>query len=134
MSVAGRSLASSSFELALALVFIGVLEVGGSVVAGAVFELDVGAIDFDGDAAVAAVAAQIGGVVAEDVVGRGVVLDAVEGGREIVGVKEGFAAGVGGERGHDFLGIEVGVEVVLKGGAVEGIRAAQVAGGGVAEG
>ena len=42
-------------ELALALVFVGVLVVGGGVVAGAVFELYVGAIDFDGEPAVAAV-------------------------------------------------------------------------------
>ena len=72
-------------------------------------------------------------MVADDVVGRGVLLDAIKGGRKVVGIEEGLAAGVGGERGHHFLGVEVGVEIVLQRRAVEGAGAAQAAGGGVAE-
>ena len=66
-------------ELALAIFACGVLVVGGGVVAGAVFELEVGAVDLDGELAVAAVASRVRGAEAEDVVGRGVMLDALEG-------------------------------------------------------
>ena len=109
------------------------LEVGGRVVAGAVFELDAGTVDFDGELAVLAVAREVGGVEADGVVGRGVGLDFGEGGREVVGVKEGRAAGVGGERGHDFLRGEVLVHVVHERAAVEAALPAQAAGGGVAQ-
>ena len=108
--------------------------VGGSVVAGPVFELHVGAIDFDGEPAVAAVASRVSRAEADDVVGGGVLLDALKGRGEIVRIEEGLAAGIGGESGHDFLGVEVGVEIVLQGRAVVAAGAAQAAGSGVAQG
>jgi len=130
----GKRAGELVLKLLLALLTIGVFVVGGSVVAVAVFDAEAGAIDFYGESAVASVAARIGGAIAEDVVGGGVVLDAGEGGSEVVGVKEGLAAGVRRERGHDFLGVEVGVEVVLEGGAVVAVGSAEAASGGVAEG
>ena len=57
-------------------------EVGGGVVAGAVVELDVWPVDLDGEMTEGAVAGDVGGAEAEDVVGLGVVLHLREGGGE----------------------------------------------------
>ena len=110
------------------------LEVGRRIIAGAVLEFYAGAIHLDSESAVAAVFRGVGRAKADDVIGRGVLLDALKGRREIVGIEEGFAPGIGGQRGHDFLGVEVGVEIVLQGRAIVAAASAQAAGGGVAQG
>ncbi len=79
------------------------LEVGWRVVAGAVFQLDVVAVELDGEVAEGTVLGLVGGVEAEDVVGLGVMLHLLEGGAKVVGVAEEFSAGICGERAEGFL-------------------------------
>ena len=77
--------------------------------------------------AVAAVLLRVGGAEADDIVGGSVLLDALKGRREVVRIKESFAASIAGKRGHHFLGIEIGVEVILQRSAVVCAGAAQAA-------
>ena len=118
-----------------AVLGLGVLEVGRGVVAGAVLQLGVGMVlERDGEMTVCAVAPGVGGVVADDVVGLGVVLHLLEGGGEVVGVGEELAAGVGGEGAEGLLRAEVGAELGLHGCAAVCTGAAAAALGGVAHG
>ena len=88
----------------LAVLGLGVLEVGGSVVAGAVLQLGLGMVlHRDGEVAIGAVASGIGGAVADDVVGLAVALHLLEGWAEVVGVDEELATGVGGQRAEGLL-------------------------------
>src|SRR5580704_17931953 len=102
--------------------------VRGRVVAWPVFEFYVGTVEFDGQAAITAIAHGVGGTETEDVVGRSILLNARESGREVIGIEEGLATRVRRKRGHDFLGVEVGIEVILQGRAVVAGGAPQTAG------
>src|ERR1700733_12833347 len=104
------------------------LVVGGSVVAGAGLQLYVGAVDFNGEPAVAAVLGGVGGAKTDHVVGRGVLLDALKGRGKVVGIEESLASSIRRQGGHHFLGVEVGIEIVLQGCAVVTAGAAQTTG------
>src|ERR1700728_4465999 len=62
-----------------------------------------------------AVARGVGAVIAEEIVGRGILLHAFENFGEVVGVEKGAAAGVTGESDQRFLGGEIGIQGVERG-------------------
>src|SRR6185437_1242257 len=118
-------------ELVLQLLFaVGgahVVDVAGGVVAGARRHLDAGAVDLDADLAVFAIPGVVGAAVADEVVRAGIGLDFGVDGREVIGGKEGLAAGVVGQGGDGLLLGELGVEGVALRAAVEDAGAANAA-------
>ena len=96
----------------LAIVAIGVLEVGRRVIPGAVFQLDFLTIAAHRDLAIAAVARLVGAAIADDVIRGRILLHAIEDFAEIVGIQKRLAAGIVRHRVQGLLGLELRVELI----------------------
>src|SRR6266702_6125401 len=115
--ICGGHVATHLFgEGKLSVFGLGVLEVGGRVVAGPVLELRLGMVQqVDGQMPIAAIACRVGRVDADDVVGLAIVLDLLEGRAEVVRIDEQLAAGIARERAQRLLRAEVRVQLTLHG-------------------
>src|SRR5580658_2762911 len=88
------------------------LEIGRRVVTTAIVNLYSGNIALHDDAAVMPVPRRVRAVIAEQVIGRGVLLHSLEDLGEVVGVEKSATSGIAGEGDERFLRGEVGIEGV----------------------